>query len=168
MFSSCFNHLTRHLREGFKKKNFQILDIVQISETPPPSSLDTKSLDTREVVRPPPLPPKSLDTKSLKVYIRSASCVDKVLIVVVYERLEVSINVTIMISTIGMVHELPFYITIQTFFTQTFLDKDLWPPPLGQVSKLFSKKKLGPVANPPPLFGQCPKFGSFFFEDFPY
>ena len=89
----------------------------------PPSSLDTKSLDTREVVRPPPLPPKSLDTKSLKVYIRSASCVDKVLIVVVYERLEVSINVTIMISTIGMVHQLPFYAKRTNFFTQFFLDK---------------------------------------------
>ena len=54
-----------------------------------------------------------------------SSFVDKVPIVVVYERLEVSINVTIMISTIGMVHELPFYVNIQTFFTQTFLDKDL-------------------------------------------
>ena len=57
--------------------------------------------------------------------VRSASFADKVPIVMVYERLEVSINVTIMISTIGMVHELPFYVNIQTFFTQTFLDKDL-------------------------------------------
>ena len=70
-----------------------------------------------------------------KVYILLASLVDKAPTVVVYERLEVSINVTIMISTIGMVHQLPFYVNIQTFFTQTFLDSD-------HVSKLFSLKKF--------------------------
>ena len=74
--------LNRMLREALTKK-VQILNIVQISKTPL-SSLDTKSLDTREAFR---LPPRSLDTKSLKVYIRSASFVDKVPIEMVYERL---------------------------------------------------------------------------------
>ena len=85
------------------------MDIVQSSETPPspPSSLDTKSLDTREALGPPP-PPKSLDTKSLKVYVRLASFVEKVPIRVVYERFDVSINATIVISIIELANQLPF------------------------------------------------------------
>ena len=57
-----------------------------------------------------------------------------------------------MISTIGMVHQLHFYVKNKTFFTQTFLDKDLFPPP-DKCPNFFLKKVL---------VGQCPKFGSFF------
>ena len=98
-------------------------------------------------------PPRSLDTKSLKVYIRSASFVGKVPILVVYERLEVLINVTLMISTTGMVHQLPFH---TNFFGQRSLT------PLDKCPNFFRKKVLVRSLTSLPLFGQCPKFGSFF------
>ena len=62
---------------------------------------------------------------SLKVYIVLASLIDKAPIEVVCEGLEVSTNAIIMISTSWMANQLPFYAKIQTFFIQTFLDKDL-------------------------------------------
>ena len=31
----------------------------------------------------------------------------------------------------------------------------------------FFEKKFGCAADPPPMFGQCPKFGSFFFDGSP-
>ena len=80
------------------------MDIVQISETHPPLVWTPKVWTPGRCSD----PPRSLDTKSLKVYIRSASFVGKVPILVVFERLEVLINVTIMISTTGMVYQLPF------------------------------------------------------------
>ena len=77
------------------------------------------------LVRPPPPLQKFGHQKFESIYTFGLLRRQSPLIVVVHERLEVSINVTIMISTIWMVHELPFYVNIQTFFTQTFLDKDL-------------------------------------------
>ena len=52
----------------------------------------------------------------MKVYIRLASFVDKVLIKDVYERSDVSINATIVISIIELANQLPFYVKKNKLF----------------------------------------------------
>ena len=53
-------------------------------------------------------------------------------------------------------------------FLINYFGQRVWPPsPLKICPNIHRSKKLVLAQTSPPWFGQCPKFGSFFFDGFP-
>ena len=145
--------------KGRVKKNFQILDIVQIYETPP-LVWTPKVWTPGRWSDPPPPPQKFGHQKFESIYTfgllrrQSPNCSG------VWE-----------IRGFNQCNHNDFYhwdgtwvaflCKYTNFFHTNFFGQGSLTP-LGQVSKLFSKKSLGPVANPPPFSDNVRNLEVFF------